>query len=172
MTKKEDKNRVNLDARHDILFKNYDYGGSEEGGETSPGRGLYNGNMDKYKSVKDFINHVRKRKAKKRKKVLATIASYLSPAEPLEPHPIPTESSWGEEDVQKENALTVSPDDVEGLNGMGLDGIFPMGYFSENQGNPQGDYFGQFSVESTVSKDLSKYITKSRNKNQLIKRNK
>ena len=64
MSKKKDKERVDLDVRPNPnpFFSNYDYGGPEEGDETSPGRGLYNGEMDKYKSVKDFIDKSRQRK--------------------------------------------------------------------------------------------------------------
>lgn len=43
------------------FFPNYDYGGPEEGSESGPGTGLYHGNMDKYKSVKDFLDKARKR---------------------------------------------------------------------------------------------------------------
>lgn len=66
---KKDKKRENLDVRPiGPLFRNYDYGGPEKATETSPGRGLYNGPMDKYKSVKDFVNKKRKdRKALRRK---------------------------------------------------------------------------------------------------------
>ena len=57
--------RVDLDVRPEgPWFRQYDYGGSEEASETSPGRGLYNGRMDKYKSVKDFIEAKRKRRRK------------------------------------------------------------------------------------------------------------
>lgn len=71
--KKKKERRIDLDVRPTLLFwRNYDYGGSEEGdSEVSPGRGLYNGKMDKYKSVADFINKSRKRMRKKRKELLA-----------------------------------------------------------------------------------------------------
>jgi len=72
--KKKDKKRVDLDVRPypSPWWKNYDYGGPEEGeSEVSPGRGLYSGKMDKYKSVKDFIEKSRARMQKKRRKALA-----------------------------------------------------------------------------------------------------
>ncbi len=64
MTKKN--KRVDLDIRPypNPVFKNYDYAGPEEADETSPGGGLYNGKMDKYKSVKEFLE--KKRKARKK----------------------------------------------------------------------------------------------------------
>lgn len=56
------------------LFKNYDYGISDKNG---PGTGLYQ-NLDKYKSVKDFIKSKRKRnknkyKVKARMKLLSKL---------------------------------------------------------------------------------------------------
>lgn len=48
-----------------VVFKNYDYGGPENGSATSPGTGLYFGNMDKYKSVGDFLKKKRKNRRKK-----------------------------------------------------------------------------------------------------------
>lgn len=76
---KKDKKRVDLDTRPypNPIFRNYDYGGPEEGSEVGPGRGLYNGPMDKYKSVKEFIDHDRKRRRKKRKAALAHIVESM-----------------------------------------------------------------------------------------------
>ncbi len=55
-------NRLDMDVRHPNTythFRNYDY--TEEGpNETSPGGGLYHGPMDRFKSVKDFLDHSRK----------------------------------------------------------------------------------------------------------------
>lgn len=48
-----------------VLFKNYDLYGPEDGGGVGPGTGLYHGKMDKYKSVKDFLNKARKRRKPK-----------------------------------------------------------------------------------------------------------
>ena len=46
------------------VFRNFDY--TEEGpNETSPGGGLYHGKMDKYKSVKEFIDKRRKQLRKR-----------------------------------------------------------------------------------------------------------
>ena len=65
---KKDKKRVDLDVRPEgPWFSNYDYGGSEKATETSPGKGLYNGSMDKYKSVRDFIEMKRKRRRELKK---------------------------------------------------------------------------------------------------------
>jgi hypothetical protein len=58
----KDKKRVDQDIRPKLWFSNYDYVGPEEATEISPGKGLYNGKMDKYKSVKDFIEQKRKRR--------------------------------------------------------------------------------------------------------------
>lgn len=64
---KQTKKRVDLDISPiGPWFSNYDYGSPEAGGDVSPGTGLYNGKMDKYKSVKDFINKSRKRPHRKR----------------------------------------------------------------------------------------------------------
>lgn len=55
--------RQDRDTRKHVLFRNYDYT-SEDPSEISPGGGLYNGPMDKYKSVKDFIDKRRKDNSK------------------------------------------------------------------------------------------------------------
>jgi len=66
---KKNKKKEDLDTRPQLFWKNYDYGGPEDGeSEVSPGKGLYNGEMDKYDSVKDFIEKSRKRM---RRKILA-----------------------------------------------------------------------------------------------------
>lgn len=74
MTKKEKKN---LDIRPEIIYKNYDYVDQDKGEKkktkSGPGAGIYNGKMDKYKSVKDFINTDRKMKKKQRKAALDSI---------------------------------------------------------------------------------------------------
>jgi len=71
----EDKKRVDQTTRPypNPWFQNYDYGGPEDGSETGPGRGLYNGPMDKYKSTREFIEKDRKRRRKKREKKLTHI---------------------------------------------------------------------------------------------------
>ncbi len=64
----------NTQIRPEVLFKNYDYGqqtkSEKENTKLGPGTGLYE-NLDKYKSVKDFINTDRKMRRKQRKKKLA-----------------------------------------------------------------------------------------------------
>jgi hypothetical protein len=66
--KQKDKKRVDQDVRPypHLFFTNYDYGGPEEGSEISPGRGLYSGDMSKYKSVTEFLEKARKRKHRKK----------------------------------------------------------------------------------------------------------
>jgi hypothetical protein len=64
--KQKDKKRVDMDVRPYLFFENYDYGGPEEGSEISPGRGLYSGDMSKYKSVSEFLEKARKRKHRKK----------------------------------------------------------------------------------------------------------
>lgn len=66
-TKKKDKKRVDRDVSPEFFTTNYDYG------EPGVGSGLYRGNMDKFKSVKDFLN--KSRKQRKRKKKLLDIYS-------------------------------------------------------------------------------------------------
>lgn len=79
MTKKKNKKRVDLDVRPhpSPWFSNYDYVDEnkeqKEKGKLGPGSGLYHGKMDKYKSVKEFIDSDRKRRRKQRKKALAEI---------------------------------------------------------------------------------------------------
>ncbi len=64
--KKKDTKKKKKRVDYDISSKgpwvsNFDYGGSEEGSDVGPGRGLYNGPMDKYKSVEEW----RKKKDKR-----------------------------------------------------------------------------------------------------------
>jgi hypothetical protein len=64
--------RKNLDVRHPGIFTwfhNYDYSDGEPS-DTSPGGGLYHGAMDKFKSVKDFIEQRRSQNKKKREKAM------------------------------------------------------------------------------------------------------
>ena len=78
MAKKKNK-RVDKDVRPypSPFFTNYDYvdesKSEKEKGTSGPGGGLYHGKMDKYKSVKDFIESDRKRRRKQRKKALLMI---------------------------------------------------------------------------------------------------
>lgn len=51
----------------ETFFQNYDLGAGEAN-KTSPGGGLYDGSMDKYKSVSDFLKKKRKKKRALRKK--------------------------------------------------------------------------------------------------------
>jgi ribosomal protein S4 len=61
--RKSKRQKVDLDVRPMMLFKNYDYT-AEGPNETSPGGGLYHGRMDRWKSVKDFIEQRRKKNKK------------------------------------------------------------------------------------------------------------
>lgn len=58
MTKKKKNKDNGTLARPMVLYKNYDYVDNDLNG---PGEGLYNGEMDKYKSVDDFKKKTRKR---------------------------------------------------------------------------------------------------------------
>lgn len=82
--KKKKKKRVDLDVRPvGPWFRNYDYGGSEKATKTSPGRGLYNGSMDKYKSITDFLNKKRKPKVAMKQTHVEQILQYASKFEHL-----------------------------------------------------------------------------------------
>lgn len=83
--KKKKKKRVDLDVRpNGPWFRNYDYGGPDRSSKTSPGRGLYNGSMDKYKSVTDFLNKKRDGNAKsKRSFMVNQLVRYASEFESL-----------------------------------------------------------------------------------------
>ncbi len=73
MTNASNKKRVDLNLRPhpSPMYINYDYGGPEdgegkEGQEIGPGRGLYNGPLDRYKSIKEFRDKVKSRAYRKR----------------------------------------------------------------------------------------------------------
>lgn len=57
-----------MDENDLVFFKNYDYANTPEKG--GPGKGLYNGEMDKYKSVGDFLKKKKQRNRKRRKMAL------------------------------------------------------------------------------------------------------
>jgi hypothetical protein len=54
-------------ARPTVFFRNYDYSEGEPS-STSSGGGLYHGKMDKFDSVKDFVEQRRKQRRKVRQK--------------------------------------------------------------------------------------------------------
>lgn len=72
--------KENLDIRPEVIYKNYDYGqqtkSEKENTKLGPGSGLYE-NLDKYKSVKDFVDTDRKMKRKQRKSDLNSILDSL-----------------------------------------------------------------------------------------------
>ena len=74
---KKSKNKTDKNTGHEysrgIFFKNYDLYGDEKGSATSPGSGFYQ-NMNKYKSIKDFLN--KKRKNKKNKPLYPEASDY------------------------------------------------------------------------------------------------
>jgi hypothetical protein len=73
---KEDLKEDELDAPG-VFFSNYDYvnqsKSEKENTKSGPGGGIYDGDMSKYKSVKDFVDTDRKMRRKQRKKKLADI---------------------------------------------------------------------------------------------------
>jgi hypothetical protein len=80
---KKGNERVDLDVRPEVFFRNYDYTQHEDPTGATPGPGLYSGPMDKYKSVADFLSEKRKKrknrkKRKKRKKALSFIYYIVS----------------------------------------------------------------------------------------------
>lgn len=52
--------KSHLNARPEVFFRNYDYADDPSG----PGKGLFNGPMDRFKSIKEFLEHKRKRRKK------------------------------------------------------------------------------------------------------------
>lgn len=78
--------RIDMDVRHPNVFtcfKNYDY--TYQGADdTSPGGGLYHGPMDRFKSVKDFLEtrrkelNNRKERAQKRAILLNSLVTKVS----------------------------------------------------------------------------------------------
>jgi hypothetical protein len=61
-----------------VFFKNYDYGdGPDE--KLGPGKGLYSGPMDKFKSVKDFLKKKRKKKKNNKRIKMALILAATCP---------------------------------------------------------------------------------------------
>lgn len=64
----------NLDVRPEIIYNNYDYvdqdKSEKENNKSGPGAGLFNGKMDKYKDIKEFIDSDRKMHKKQRKEAI------------------------------------------------------------------------------------------------------
>ena len=63
--------RIDLDVRHPHIytwFRNMDYTPDPDPNETSPGGGMYHGPMDRFKSVKEFLDNRRKKMRERREK--------------------------------------------------------------------------------------------------------
>ena len=57
------------------FFSNYDYT-DQEPDETSPGGGLYHGPMNKFKSVKEFIDKKRSKKKDKKAEIYSRLVKF------------------------------------------------------------------------------------------------
>lgn len=63
--------RIDMDTRSPrtyVHFDNYDYSEDTAVSDISPGGGLYHGPMDRFKSVKEFIDKKREQNKKRREK--------------------------------------------------------------------------------------------------------
>ena len=63
--------RIDMDVRHPHIYtwyRNMDYSPDPDPNETGPGGGLYHGPMDRFKSVKEFLDNRRKKMKARREK--------------------------------------------------------------------------------------------------------
>ncbi len=117
-----DEKEDELDAPG-VFFENYDYidqnKKEKEKTKFGPGGGIYNGEMDKYKSVKDFVDTDRKMRRKQRKKKLAHLLNSLAsgiigdveiPKEVLEKIKKDKEEDKEEDEKPKEESEEITQD--------------------------------------------------------------
>lgn len=130
-----------IEPRPEVFFKNYDYGqqskSEKENTKSTPGTGFYS-NMDKYKSVKDFIDTDRKMKRKQRKKKLAFIIS--AKKHKLDLSDIPEDNLHEKDGYVQKNEISVD----QSINGIpfinridpfpsyDISMTFPVGYQFDN----------------------------------------
>ena len=78
--------RIDLDVRHPHIYtqyRNFDYTDDPDPNETGIGGGLYHGPMDRFRSVKEFLDRRRKKmkerrdKAEKRAQKIAALAKQI-----------------------------------------------------------------------------------------------
>lgn len=100
-----------IQVRPNVIYKNFDYGqqtkSEKENTKLGPGSGFFS-NMDKYKSVKDFINSDRKMKRKKRKEKLAFLI--LAEDKKLDLTDIPDDSLHDENEKDENGEDIISED--------------------------------------------------------------
>lgn len=104
----------NVQVQPGVLYKNYDYGtqtkSEKENTKLGPSSGFFS-NMDKYKSVKDFINSDRKMKRKKRKNKLA----FLILAGKLDLSDIPDDNLHKKDDGYKDGVEILEDHSIAGI---------------------------------------------------------
>jgi hypothetical protein len=148
-------------VRPEVFFKNYDYGqqtkSEKENTKLGPGSGLYE-NMDKYKSVKDFINSDRKMKRKQRKKKLAFLCFAKEKELDLSDIPIDTIHDGYEEGelILKDNTINGIPftNRIDPFPTYDSSLAAPVGYMFDND-VMHNSYYGILSLQgSEIEKSL------------------
>lgn len=169
---KDNSKEDELDAPA-VFFENYDYGqqtkSEKENTKQGPGTGMYE-NLDKYKSVKDFINTDRKMKRKQRKKKLAHLLYSLAsgiigdveiPKEVLEK--IKKDKEEDEEEPKEESEEITQDNTITGIpfanrvdSGPSYDELltYPNGALFDND-TMKNSYYGIYSLQgSSINKAL------------------
>lgn len=140
------------EIRPEVFYKNYDYGtqtkSNKENTKLGPGTGFFE-NMDKYKSVKDFINTDRKMKRKQRKKKLA----FLCFAEDLTEIPEDVlhdgdKKESEEDEISKDNTIAGIPftNKIDQFPTYDSSLAAPVGYMFDND-IMHNSYEGLFSMQ-------------------------
>ena len=142
-------------VRPNVLYQNYDYGVSSKDG---PGTGFF-ANMNKFKSIRDFINSDRKKKRKQRKEKLA----FLITAKDLSdiPKDVMHDGYDENEEICQDGTIAgipfISRIDPYNNNNYDFSLAAPVGYMFDNDVN-KNSYEGLYSLMGSYIEKTNEFV--------------